>query len=92
MLSVNVHLQVLWHNGRDRPDARPAFEKCRSALAGNGGTEVELDLAYNGMQASGLRLLGRAIAEPAFRKTGPVNLVEGCCDPARAGLRAIPAG
>jgi hypothetical protein len=32
--------------------------------------------------------LGRTIAKPAGRKTGPVNLVKGCCDPARAG----PAG
>src|SRR5260221_8016938 len=49
MLSVNVHLQVLSHNGRGLfPDARPAFEKCRSALAGNGGTKVELVLESDG--------------------------------------------
>jgi len=58
MLSVNVHLQVrsqwpgLFRRG-------PAFEKCRSALAGNGGTEVELDLAHNGVRAPGLRLGAR---------------------------------
>src|SRR5713101_1336845 len=55
MPSVNVRLQVLSHNGRGLFPARgPAFEKCRSALAGNGGTEVELDRACNGMRASGL--------------------------------------
>jgi hypothetical protein len=60
MLSVNVHLQVLSHNGRVLfPDARPAFENCRSALAGNGGTEVELDRACNVTRASGLRLAAR---------------------------------
>jgi hypothetical protein len=36
-----------------------AGEKRRSALAGNGGTEVELDWACNGMRASGLRLAAR---------------------------------
>ncbi|HEX9515810.1 MAG TPA: hypothetical protein VF940_06505 [Streptosporangiaceae bacterium] len=52
-----MHLQVLSRNGWGLlPDPRPAFEKCRAALAGDGGKEAELDLAYNGMRASRLRL------------------------------------
>jgi len=38
--------------------------------------------AAGGMPAIAGRL-GRTIAKPTFKMTGPVNLVEGCCDPAR---------
>src|SRR6266851_5595630 len=41
------------------------------ALAGNGGTEVELDLAYKGMRASGLRLA-------AWWKSRPSNTGGNC--------------
>jgi hypothetical protein len=49
----NVHLQVLPHNGRGIAGRRARhLRNARSALAGNRGKEVELDLAYNGMRAS----------------------------------------
>jgi hypothetical protein len=48
-------------------------------------------MAAGGMPAIAGRL-GRAIAKPAFKKTSPVSLVNGCCDPACTDLPGIAAG